>query len=508
MDRSITEYNKLHEIARYSRTLSGISSLLEWDQETYMPPGATDIRSEQLKILAGIIHKEKTSKKFSTALNKLIDIKSGNILEEKLEEKQKAALREWRRDYLRDNALPEKFVKEFAQLTSKAQVVWRKAKNENKFDLFAPYLKKIITLSQQKADYLGYKDHPYDALLDLYEPEATYQDIKKEFANLKEPILILLKKIKAAKQVDDSFLVGKFDHEKQLKFGHLILEAMGYDKSHGRLDLSTHPFSSACHPTDSRITTRMHPTSLISNISVVLHEGGHSLYEMGLPIEEYGSPLGEAISLGIHESQSRWWETLIGQSKAFWQFYLPLLKEEFKGAISKVELDVFYKALNKVEPSFIRVEADEITYPLHVILRFELEAELISGSLSVEEIPEAWNAKMKELLGIVPKNDSEGCLQDVHWSMGGFGYFPTYTLGNMYAAHLFLAFEKVYPDWNQRVAKGELTFIKEWLGEHVHQHGRRYTSKDLLNQVTGESFSAKAYIKYLDKKYKDIYQIQ
>lgn len=499
------DYQKLHELSRNARTLASISSLMDWDHETFMPPGAADFRADQLKIMAGLVHKAKTSKNFAAVLGKLIDLKTGKTKAKGLSDEQKSALREWRRDYLHDNALPQSFVKEFAKLTSKAQLVWRNAKNGNDFSLFAPYLEKIVAMSRKKADYLGYQDNPYDALLDLYEPEAKYKDIKREFTSLKKSITTLLKKITAAKQVDDSFLHGKFNHEKQLKFGRMILDAMGYDKQFGRLDLSTHPFSCSCHPTDSRITTRIHPTSLISNISVVLHEGGHSLYEMGLPPEQYGSPLGEAISLGVHESQSRWWETRIGQSKAFWEYYLPLLKKEFK--LDKYNLDTFYKAINKVEPSFIRVEADEVTYPLHVILRFELEAALIEGSLKVKEVPEAWNAKMKELLGIIPKSNAEGCLQDVHWSMGGLGYFPTYTLGNMYAAHLFLPFEKAHPDWEKRVAKGELSFIKNWLSKNVYQHGRRYTSHELLQLASGKPFSADAYIKYLNDKYFKIYKL-
>ncbi len=466
MSTTQKNYKKLHALSLYASTLAGISSLLEWDHETFMPIGASAFRAEQLKLLAGLIHKEKTGKKFSRALGQLVDLETGKPLVNDLSAEQKAALREWHRDYRRDAALPEEFVKEFAQTTSQAQSVWRKAKNENSFPLFAPWLDKIISLCRKKADYLGYKEHPYDALLDLYEPEAKTREIETEFNHLKTHISSLLKKITSSKQVDDSFIYGKFDPQKQLEFGKQILEDMGYDMAKGRLDLSAHPFSSSCHPTDSRITTRIHPTSLISNISVVLHEGGHSLYAMGLPVEHYGSPLGEAISLGVHESQSRWWETRIGQSLPFWQYYLPLLQKEFKGNVSKVDLNVFYKGINKVEPSLIRVEADEVTYPLHVILRFELEKSLIEGSLSVREIPEAWNAGMQELLGITPSNNAEGCLQDVHWSIGGFGYFPTYTLGNMYAAHLFPAFEMAHPDWQKRVGKGELLFIKDWLAEH------------------------------------------
>lgn len=506
MSTTQKNYKKLHQLSHYARTLAGISSLLEWDHETFMPTGASGIRAEQLKLLAGLIHQEKTGKKFSNALAKLIDLTTGKPVVKDLSEEQQAALREWHRDYKRDVALPEEFVKEFAQLTSQSQLVWREAKNENKFHLFSPYLDKIISMCRKKAEYLGYSEHPYDALLDLYEPEAKTKEIEIEFNHLKNNIIALLKKITSSKQVDDSFVQGKFDAQKQLEFGKVILDAMGYDSKKGRLDLSTHPFSSSCHPTDSRITTRIHPTSLISNISVVLHEGGHSLYEMGLPVEQYGSPLGEAISLGVHESQSRWWETRIGQSLPFWQHYLPLLQKEFKGKINEVDLHTFYKGINKVEPSFIRVEADEVTYPLHVILRFELEKALIEGSLSVRDVPEAWNAKMKELLGITPSTNAEGCLQDVHWSMGGFGYFPTYTLGNMYAAHLFPAFESAHPEWQKRVSRGELLFIRDWLAENVYRHGRRFTSKELLKRVSGKSFSAQAYTDYLSGKYKEIYK--
>jgi carboxypeptidase Taq len=508
MENTQKDYQKLQEISRYAKTLAGVASLLEWDHETYMPPGASEIRGEQLKALAGLIHKEKTSNKFAKALGKLIHLETGKLTGKGLKNEQKAALREWRRDFLKDTALPQKFVKEFAKLTSESQSVWRNAKQKNDFSLFTPSLEKIVAMCRKKADYLGYQDHPYDALLDLYEPEATTREIGKEFADLKQGIVSLLKKIKGSKQIDDSFLYGKFPHDKQLAFGKKILDAMGYDAAKGRLDLSTHPFSSSCHPTDSRITTRIHPTSLMSNISVILHEGGHSLYEMGLPQEHYGSPLGEAISLGVHESQSRWWETRIGQSQAFWQYYLPLLQSEFKNELSKdISLKKFYNALNKVEPSFIRVEADEVTYPLHVILRFELETALIAGSLRVKDVPEAWNEKMHELLGITPSSNAEGCLQDVHWSMGGFGYFPTYTLGNMYAAHLFLPFEQQHPDWQKRVATGELGFIKDWLAENVYQHGRCFTSKELLKRASGKPFSAVAYIDYLNKKYSDIYQL-
>lgn len=501
------DYEKLHKLARHAQTLQGIQSLLGWDQETYMPEGSAGIRAEQLKTLAGLIHRERTSRQFANALSKLINPSTGEVLAKGLSDMQTAALKEWRRDYLQDTALPAKFVEEFAKLTSQSIVAWRKAKNENAFSQFAPFLDRIITLCRKKADYLGYQDHPYDALLDLYEPEAKTQQVALLFNQLRETITPFLKKIKEAPQVDDRFLSGNWNVQKQIEFSHKLLDAMGYDSKKGRLDFSSHPFSSAAHPTDSRITTRIHPTSLMSNILVVLHEGGHSLYEMGLPEESYGSPLGEARSLGFHESQSRWWETRIGLSKPFWQHFLPLLKATFKGQLDHISLDQFYRAINKVEPSLIRVEADEVTYPLHVILRFELEKALIEGSMKVRDIPDAWNAKMKDYLGIVPSTNREGCLQDIHWSMGAFGYFPTYTLGNLYAAHLFIGFAKEHPNWEQRVAKGEFEFIRHWLHHKVYQHGRRFSSADLLKQAAPQSFTAKPYLDYLQQKYAGVYQL-
>lgn len=500
-------YAKLLKISHHARVLVGISHLLDWDQETYMPPGASAIRSVQLATLAGLIHEQKSGKKFKTLLEKLIDLGTGEVIDESLPPEKKAALKQWRRDYTIENALPKKFVTDFAKLTSQSVLAWREAKKENSFTKFAPFLEKIIKMCRKKADYLGYQDHPYDALLDHYEPEMTTRQVDQIFSSLKTSIKGLLKQISGSKQVDDSFLHGSFPFDKQLEFSHLILKDMGYGPEHGRIDISTHPFSSSSHPTDSRITTRFHKTSLMSCISVILHEAGHALYEMGLPIEHYGSPLGDSISLGMHESQSRWWETRIGQSKPFWQHYLPMLKDTFKGKFDDTNLETFYKAINKVEPSMIRVEADEVTYPLHVILRFEMERALIDGTLAIREIPEAWNAKMQELLGITPKTFAEGCLQDIHWSMGGFGYFPTYTLGNIYASQLFEPFIKHHPDWEKRVADGDLLFITKWLNETVHKYGKQYTSQEILKKAAGKEADPMFYINYLQQKYKNIYDL-
>lgn len=494
-------YQKLHHLSKRSKTLQGITSLLGWDQETYMPSKGGQNRSEQLKIMAGIIHEYRTSKEYINALNELIDLKTGEIKDKSLSAEKKAALREWYRDYKIDTALPQQFIEDFAKLTSQSQLVWRKAKDKNAFHHFAPFLDQVVNLSRKKADYLGYKDHPYDALLNLYEHDITTKQVSELFHHLKNSLLPLLKTIQKNQQIDDSCLQGNFSLSKQISFSKRILKDIGYDMNRGRLDFSTHPFSCALHPNDSRITTRVNPKFILSNISVVLHEAGHSLYEMGLPVEEFGTPLGESISLGMHESQSRWWETRIGHSKPFWEYYFPLLKQQFKGKFDNTTLNTFYKAINKVTPSLIRVEADEVTYNLHVILRFQLEKGLIEGSLKVRDIPEAWNEGMKELLGVSPNDHAHGCLQDVHWSMGAFGYFPSYTLGNLYASQFFEAFEKDHSDWQKLVAQGNFSFIVQWLQSNIHRHGRRYTSADLIKEVTGKPFKTDAFINYLNSKY-------
>lgn len=497
------DYDHLLKLSKHTRLLQGILALLEWDHETYMPEEAVQNRAEQLKALEGIIHKAKTGKKFLKALSALIDVKTGKTVAG-LSDEQSAALHEWRRDFLIDTALPSKFVENFIQLTSLAMTEWKKAKKENQFKIFAPFLEKIVKQCQRKAELIGYKEHPYDALLDLYEPAATVHQISPLFDQLRGHIKHLLGKIRSRPQVNDAFLKGDYSEAKQMELGNKLLETMGFSLKHGRLDLSAHPFSSAQHPSDSRVTTRIKPHSILNLVSTVLHEGGHSLYEMGLPEEHFGSPLGSSISLGMHESQSRWWETRIGHSKPFWNYYLPILQQEF-AHLKPIDVETFYKAVNKVEPSLIRVEADEVTYPLHVIIRYELEKALIEGSLKVKDLPEAWNSKMQEYLGITPKNDAEGCLQDIHWATGSFGYFPTYSLGNLYAAHLFQGFEKDHPDWQKKASDGKFDFIKAWLSQHVYKHGKRYTSLELLEKATHTPFSPKAYLHYLDTKYQEIY---
>lgn len=499
-------YQELWDQSLRVENLSGITGLLDWDQEIYMPEGGADHRGEQLKTLAGIIHEEKTGPAFSTPLSKLIDLKTGKLLATTLSQEQICAVKEWYHDYKIETALPKSFVEDFAKLSSESVTVWRTARKNNDFKLFLPYLKKVVEANKQKADFLGYAKHPYDALIDLYDPGMTTATATSIFDPLKKEIIALLKKITKQPQIDDSALYCAISEEKQLEFSKKLLKEIGYDFKYGRLDLSTHPFSSGSHPTDSRITTRLHASDIFSCISTVMHEAGHSLYTMGLSEKHYGSPLGQAISMGIHESQSRFWETRIGLSLPFVRYILPELQKDLN-CFKSLNPETCYRAINKVEPSFIRVEADEVTYPLHIILRYEIEISLIEGSLDVKDVPEVWNQKMKDFFGITPPDDTRGVLQDIHWAMGAFGYFPTYSLGNLYAAELFTLFAKEHPDWETQVAKGSFSFIRKFLHDKVYQYGRQYRGPALIEKLTGHAFSSEPYVKYLNDKYSEIYRI-
>ncbi len=499
-------YAQLHEIAKRGSLLSSVSMLLGWDQETYMPHEAIEFRSQQLEYLASLIHKEKTGLKFSKTLSKLIDIESGKVKDETLSSQQKAALREWRRDYLQVVKLPLSFVKKISKATSIGSHLWMQAKEKNQFSHFLPQLETIIALTQKKAELLGYKDHPYDALIDTYEPGATTWQIDELFSKLKIVLKEILKKLLEKPAIEESFLYLNYPEEKQLHFVHGLLKTMGFDKSFSRLDQSAHPMCIGMHPTDTRMTTRIHPHRMMANIFSVIHEGGHGLYQHGLPKDQFGSPLSEPISYGIDESQSRIWETIIGHCHPFWNHFYPLLQNEFPENLHAISLNDFYRAINSVKKSFIRTDADEVTYNLHIILRFELEKALLEGTLKPKELPEAWNAKMSEYLSVVPPTVSEGCLQDIHWSIGAIGYFPTYTLGNLYSAQFFEAFTKKCPFWDEKIGNGDFKELRAFLTENIHQFGRQYTAEEIVYKVTGKPLSPHPFIDHLEKKYNAIYQ--
>lgn len=497
------------EIKAYSyetQLLQSINFLTSWDQETYIPEGAHEFRSKMLSQLSGMIHERVVSPLFLEKLSSLIDIDTGKLLSDELSPMQKGSLREWRREYLLATKLPTEFVKESSQVTSKAANIWAQARKENNFSLFEPYLEKVFNLARKKADFYGYKEHPYDALLDEFEPYATRKEIDPLFSALKKDLAHLVRKIGDSKQVDSTCLDHHFPSDTQKKLGQELFEELFAETQFARLDVSTHPFCTSMHPTDVRLTTRIDEKDFLSNLLSVMHETGHALYSRNLPAEHFGTPAADSISLGIHESQSRWWETRVGRSYSFWKYFLPRVKKAFP-ELGNLSLDEFYPAMNKVSPSLIRVEADEVTYCLHIVIRYELEKQLLNDSLQVKDLPDAWNSLYEELLGITPPSDTLGCLQDVHWSFGLIGYFPTYALGNMYACQFFEAFQKEHPDWEKQLEKGEFSQMRSWLKEKVHKNGKIYPAKELVQKITGRELSQKPYVDYLRQKYTKIYSL-
>lgn len=492
-------FEELKNRGREIRLLSSVSMLLEWDQETKMPKEGIDFRSSQIELITSLLHKEKTSPELRKAINALIDMETGK-LKSPLDPRKAAAVREFRTDFLKETKLPNAFVKKLAKATSQGVNAWQNAKGDNNYDAFKPYLDTIMELQREKANHLGFENHPYDALVDLYEPGMTVKKLDSLFGELK-PFLSSLAKKLTKKQEASAFLSAHYPLNKQQEFNEFILEKMDVDFKRLRLDFSAHPFCTGFNPHDVRITTFTNTTSFFNSISAVLHEGGHALYELGLPYEDLGTPLAEACSLGIHESQSRWWECFIGQGRPFWEFALPHLEKSFPKQLKGITLDHFLNAINHVAPSFIRVYADEVTYILHIILRYEIEKGFLSGEIQCADLPRVWNEKMEESLGIVPKSNAEGCLQDIHWAFGLVGYFPTYALGNLYAGQLYETFTKDHPDFASIIASGDLSFIRTFLNEKIHRYGREFHALELIENATGFPLSPKPYMAYLEDKY-------
>jgi len=498
---------KLLEIYR----INSAASVLSWDQETYMPTGGGEARAEQIAVLQGIAHQKLTSPEVQGLLSQWIDPTTGQAADqpgETWDEPSRSLLRETWRDVSRAKKLPSDFVVKLSRECSLAQQVWVEAKQQNKFSLFLPNLQTVLQLKREEAQYLGYQDSPYNALLDVYEPGATIADLRPVFAALKARLVPLLKKITQSRvHIDDSVLHHSYDHTRQLDFGRLVLTAMGYDFSRGRLDLSAHPFTTSFHPTDVRVTTRVHEHELQSCLFSCIHEGGHGLYDQGLDQRYFGTPLGDSVSLGIHESQSRLWENCVGRSRPFWKFFYPILQQAFPDHLYTIDQDHFYGAINRVKPSLIRVEADELTYNLHIMLRFEIEQDLLENKTQPEDLPTIWNAKMKDYLGIVPPTDAEGVLQDVHWSFGAFGYFPTYTLGNLYSVQFYEQAKQELPHLEDEIAAGQLLSLRRWLEQKIHRWGRMFPPAHLAQRITGSTISPEPFLNYVEKKYGELYQL-
>ena len=500
--------DRLLEIQR----INSAASVLSWDQETYMPAGGGVARAEQIATLQGIAHQHLISADTDRLLGTWLDLDTGLPLEqdgELWDESSGALLREVWRDYSRAKKLPSAFVMRLSRECSLAQQVWAEAKTQNNFKSFLPNLRTVLALKREEAQYLGFEETPYNALLDVYEPGSTVAGLRPLFKQLKTRLVPLLKRIQQSPiQFDDTFLYHAYDQARQLEFGRLVLIAMGYDFEKGRLDLSAHPFTTSFHPTDVRVTTRVYEHDLPSCLFSCIHEGGHGLYDQGLDPTHYGTPLGESVSLGIHESQSRLWENCVGRSRAFWRFFYPILQATFHHQLRAVDMEQFYAVVNRVKPSLIRVEADELTYNLHIMLRFEIEQDLIEARTNPDDLPETWNHKMKEYLGIVPSVDGEGVLQDVHWSMGAFGYFPTYTLGNLYAVQFYEQAKLEIPHIEDEIAAGQLMILRRWLAQKIHRWGRMFPPDHLAQRVTGVSISPEPFLRYVERKYGELYQLE
>src|SRR5215210_1191752 len=497
-----TAFEQLKERLATISDLGSVRSLLFWDQQTYMPGGGVVGRAEQMATLSWLSHEM------------LVDDETERLLDASGEpdpaSEEGALVRRARRDYERATKLPAKLVAQISRVTAVAEPAWVRAREESHWSLFAPHLEEILSLKREAAEHLGYEDHPYDALLDAYEPGAKKERLEVMFEELKVGIVPLIRAVAERSQDGEDRaapLRGAFDEAKQEKFGRAVISTFGYDWERGRQDRSVHPFCVSPGQDDVRITTRFDGGWLAPALFGTMHEAGHALYTQGVDPGYARTPLEGGTSMGVHESQSRLWENLVGRSRPFWSYYYPKLQEVFPETLSGVDSESFYRAINVLEPSEIRVEADEVTYNLHILLRFELEAALIEGSLSVADLPAAWNARMEEYLGLTPRNDALGVLQDIHWADGLFGYFPTYAIGNVLSVQFFDEAVKAHPEIPEQMEGGESSTLLGWLRENVHRHGARYYPDELVERATGRPLDTAPYLSYLKNKFGELYDL-
>jgi carboxypeptidase Taq len=482
--------------------LNMASSILHWDQQTQMPPGGAEARASQMATLTRIAHELFIGEETARLLEDAASERNGTDYDSN----EASMIRVVKQDYDEATKVPAEFMAELTRVTALAHEVWAKARANNDFKSFQSTLEHIFELTIQQAEYLGYKDHPYDALIGLYERGITTAQVKQIFDTHKPQLVELIAAIgKHTDRVSDAVLHQSFEIEKQREFALEVVKAFGFDFERGRQDIAVHPFCTHFSRNDVRITTRFSPDFLNPALFGMMHEAGHGLYELGSDPSLEGSPLAGGASLGVHESQSRMWENIVGRSRAFWSWALPRLQAKLPSQLSGVDLDTFYKAINKVQRSFIRVEADESTYNLHIMLRFEIETELLAGQIKVADLPKIWNERFEAYLGIVPPTDTLGVLQDVHWSSGLIGYFPTYALGNLLSAQYYNKAIQQHPSIPDEIAEGKFDTLLKWLVENIHRHGRKYTSDELTRRITGESIQSRDYIQYLQTKYGEIY---
>ena len=500
-------YNKLLERNKTLTILGSAESIVNWDMETMMPPKAVELRSEQLALLSQIHHKMSTA----PATGKLLDATLKHPQYETLGEVEKRNVQLIKKNYDEQTKLSSKIVTAIAKQQALTVNTWKKAKAQKNYALFKPELEKLVSLNKQAAEILKKVKQTkttYNALLDIYEPKMTTEEVGKVFGELQQGLGKLLEKIKNTKAPDTRILHQEVPVEKQKLIAKTLTQTLGYDvtsaNAAGRIDETEHPFTTGYYD-DVRITTHYHPESFTSSVFSVLHETGHALYEQGLPQEWKYQPVGSPCSMGLHESQSRLYENVIGRSREFWTSVLPKIKTLATPSLQNLDLDKFVHAVNAVKPSKIRIEADEVTYSLHVIIRFQMEKDLFAGKISVEELPSVWNQKYKETLGVDVENDAEGVMQDTHWASGLYGYFPTYALGNIYSGQIIAAIQRENAAWRSEVAQGNLNGIRKWLADNIYSYGDFYDPADMIKKATGTALTVKPYLAYLNEKYSGLY---
>ncbi|MBS1960362.1 MAG: carboxypeptidase M32 [Bdellovibrionales bacterium] len=474
-------------------------AVLSWDQQTYLPKNGSQFRGQQMATLKTLAHEYFVDPKFGTLLKELAE-------EASLTEDQRINVKLTLKDYTRKQKYPQSFVEEQATVCAQAFGAWQEARGKNRFDTYRPFLEKIVDLKKRETQLVGYERHPYEALMEDYEPGLTVKKVDEVFAGIRSNLFPFFKELSKKPKPRHDFLTRQFPKDKQWAFSERSIGQIGYDFNAGRADFAPHPFCTTFGPGDTRITIRYNEHHFSQMFFAAVHEAGHALYEQGIPLaQEYGTPIGQAVSLAFHESQSRFWENNIARSQAYWKGNFGALKHEFPQNFADVTTDEFYRGINIVEPSFIRVEADELSYHAHIYIRYLVEKTLIEGQIKVEDLPAFWNDRYEEYLGIRPKTDAEGCLQDVHWSYGAFGYFPTYSLGSFYAAQLFAKMKSSFENLDKDIETGNFAPVLQWLRENVHKYGRKYNSSELLKRATGEELNVEHFMNYAKKKYGGVY---
>jgi carboxypeptidase Taq len=502
MANAESAYRDLITLLKEVALFGSIGSLLGWDERVQLPPKGADHRANQSSLLARKVHEQFTSPRIDELLREVE--RSGLINDGDIA----ANVRETRRQYDRATKLPSSLVEEMARTEVLAQNAWADARKRNDFPAFRPWLDRWLDLKKQQANCYGYQGHIYNALLEDFEPGETAENLSRVFDALRGPLVDLIGRIvSSGRQAPLEILERHYPAAAQAALAREAAVAVGFDFDAGRLDVSVHPFCSGIGPGDTRMTTRYDEKYFGDAFFGVLHETGHGLYDQGLPADHFGTPLGEAVSLGIHESQSRMWENLVGRSRSFWRFFMPRARAAFPETLKDVKEDDWYRAVNDVRPSLIRTESDETTYNLHILLRFELEKALLTGDLKPADLPAVWNQRMKEYLGVDVPDDARGCLQDIHWSGGAIGYFPTYTLGNLYAAQFFEQARKDLGDLDAQFSRGQFTPLLDWLRKNIHSQGKRYRAPELVGRITGKALSAEPLLAHLRRRASEVYGV-